>query len=540
MASLLGLANMNRSLLFVIFVFVSFSSFAGEHLNNKSASCIIAAKGRALQDVVVAPQADPEVKKAAKYLSFYLAKISSGQFPVKVGDGKKGIAVGTVNDFPLIKFKPCFKLDDPGERQGYEIKSHKGGIYIIGATPQAVNYAVFDLLQRLGYRRYFPMKKWEIIPKEKTLSFATHIRETPDYYSRRIWPHYGMWKEYKDSFTEWDKVNRNGGYALNTGHAYRHIIRLNKKIFDEHPEYFGLLNGKRTSTKFCISNPGLRKLVADFAIKSFEKKPSLDSFSVDPSDGGGWCECAACKKIGSPSTRAVLLANTTAKAVRQKFKGKRIGMYAYNHHSTPPAIDVDKDVVISAATAFIKGGLTINQIMAGWKQKHAVMGIREYYEVYCWSLDAPGAALGGNLNYLKSSIPEFYKQGARYMSSEASDGWGPNGLGYYLAEKMLWSVKESSNVEMLQQDFLQKCFGPAAATMKKFYKLLDGSKRQPLSSDLLGRMYRLLKKQGRKRLCKQILFPGWTIWRFTLNIVNCCMHLILLHLVKKRLPHFKP
>ena len=33
---------------------------------------------------------------------------------------------------------------------------------------------------------------------------------------------------------------------------------------------------------------------------------------------------------------------------------------------------------------------------------------------------------------------------------------------------------------------------PARGPMAKFYKLLDGTRRQPLSDDLVGRMYRLL------------------------------------------------
>ena len=80
------------------------------------------------------------------------------------------------------------------------------------------------------------------------------------------------------------------------------------------------------------------------------------------------------------------------------------------------------------------------------------------------------------------------------MTSEAGDDWGRNGLGYYLAQRMLWNVENSKKLDAHTEEFLRNCFGPAAATMKEFYKLLDGSNHNRLSSDLIGRMYRLLDK----------------------------------------------
>lgn len=318
--------------------------FAGEHVEKESEKALIASDSKALVPVIVSAKASAEIRHSAEDLARYLSKISGGKFEIKTGDGKTGIAVGTSNDFPGIPFKPRFDVLHPGERQGYEIKSHGNGIYVIGATPKAVEYALYDLLRRLGHRRYFPMKKWEIIPFKKKLEFAKHIRETPDYYTRRIWSGYNDWRNFRKSKAQWNKINRGAGYILNTGHAYNSIIRHNKKTFKLHPEYYGLLKGKRKSSKLCTSNPGLRQLVSDYAVSNFKKYPTLDSISMDPSDGGGWCECLECVKLGSPSDRALLLANTVAAAVKKNFSGKRVGMYAYNQHSPPPSFDVHPNV----------------------------------------------------------------------------------------------------------------------------------------------------------------------------------------------------
>ena len=284
---------------------------------------------------------------------------------------------------------------------------------------------------------------------------------------------------------------------LNTGHAYDGILSRNKAAFAAHPEYLGLVGGVRKSTKFCISNPSLRQLVVDDALKQFAANLSLQSVSMDPSDGGNWCECDACAKLGSVTDRAITLANETAAAVVAKYPGKLVGMYAYNYHSPPPNIRVHPAVVISVATAFITGGFTIDELLNGWSKQATILGIREYYSVNTWDRDLPGAARGGNLDYLKRTIPHFREKSAQFLSAEASDNWGPNGLGYYLASRMLWDVGEAAHTEQLVNDFLTRAFGPASEPMREFYRQLAGSQPHLVAADQLGRMFRALDQSRR-------------------------------------------
>jgi hypothetical protein len=80
------------------------------------------------------------------------------------------------------------------------------------------------------------------------------------------------------------------------------------------------------------------------------------------------------------------------------------------------------------------------------------------------------------------------------MSSESGDNWGPNGLGYYLASRMLWDTNEAGRVEALSGEFVADCFGPAREPMREFYRLLDGAQKLPLTSDLIGRLFRALQQ----------------------------------------------
>ena len=174
-----------------------------------------------------------------------------------------------------------------------------------------------------------------------------------------------------------------------------------------------------------------------------------------------------------------------------------MGLYAYNYHSPPPGIRSHPQVVVSVATAFLKGGLSLEEIIDGWSKQGATLGIREYYSVNTWDRDMPGAARGSNLDYLERTIPEFHRRGARFMSAESSDNWGPNGLGYYLAARMLWNVEEAQDMEALVDDFLRRSFGPAREPMADYYRQLDGSKPHLVFDDQLGRMFRALGEARR-------------------------------------------
>lgn len=453
----------------------------------------LAGEGRALLPIVVSSSATESTKTAAGELANQLGRIAGVKFDVTNGDGSKGLVVGRAGDFPALKTGASFSPTDPRKGEDYQLRSHRDGLWLLGATDLAVRHAVWDLLNRVGYRQFFPGKTWEIVPSKPRLEVAVDAFESPAYHSRLIWYGFGAWDYAKEPYREWCEKNRAiRGVELNTGHSYDGILSRNKAAFTAHPEYLGLVGGVRKSTKFCIANPGLRQLVIDDALAQFAANPEKQSVSEDPSDGGGWCECDACAKLGSVSDRAITLANAVAEAVTAKYPGKLVGLYAYSEHSPVPHIQAHPAVVVSVATSFIRGGFTVDQLLDGWSQHASTLGIREYYSVNTWDRDLPGAARGGNLDYLQRTIPHFREKSARFLSAESSDNWGPNGLGYYLASRMLWDPRVANQLDELKADFFEKCFGAARAPMAKFYELLDGSKRQPLCDDLVGRMYRFL------------------------------------------------
>lgn len=481
---------MNRLALIVLIVALS-SGHAAE-----PARVALAQQGRALMPVVISGRVGERTNAAARELADYLGRITSGKFEIRTGDGTSGIVVGTAADFPEAAKDDWLTEKAITSRENYLLRSESGRLLLIGNQEEGVEHAVWDLLHQLGHRQYFPGEHWEIVPKQVDVEIEISRFERPAFHSRSIWFGYGAIAERKADYDAWCRRNRaTKGIELSSGHVYEKILHDHKAEFDQHPEWLALVRGERKGSKFCVANADLRRLVVADLMKKLDEDPSLDSVSCEPSDGGGWCECTECAKIGSVSDQALFLTNEVARAVAAKHPGKFVGQYAYNEHSPVPSITAEPNVVISIATGFIKGGLTMDQLIEGWSDKASVLGVREYLSVHPWDRDLPAQARAARLGYIQETIPHFQAKGARFYSAESSDNWGCNGLGYYLASRFLWNPDEAENTEAIFDDFLDQCFGPAKLPMTRFYKLINRS-QPPVSDDLIGRMYRDLKDAG--------------------------------------------
>lgn len=488
-----------RSLLAVLLVLLGSMASAAEGVTPTAFT--LATGGVARCQIVVSSNAHERVLTAAGELAEMLQRISGAAFEVRTGtNAASGLVVGTAGDFPNLPPDFVFDTGHPLRREEYRLRTHDQGMWLIGATEQAVEHAVWDFLGRLGYRLYFLTDTWEVVPQNAALQVALDAAESPDYHAR-IAPNFAPWSNGK-LWKRWHKRNRAASaFRVNTGHAYDGIIRANHEIFAAHPEYYSLVNGERLNAgrtdvagvKFCISNPGLRRVVVEYAIRLMEADHSLESISMDPSDGGGWCTCGPCERMGSPSDRVLLLANEIAEAINALGLGPRyVGIYAYNQHSPPPSITAHSNVVVSVATSFIRGGYTVEELIEGWRAKGAVLGIRDYHDVFTWSHDLPRRARGGDLEYLVKNIPYFHSQGVRFMNSESSDSWGANGLGFWITTRLLWRISDAKNVNALVDDFTTNAFGPAAAPMRRFYDLTHRDRSLLNAEHVVAMMYRHL------------------------------------------------
>lgn len=462
-------------------------------------AAVLCAGGRPALPVVTGPAASERTRAAAADLAASLGRVCGAPFPVETGDGSRGLALGVAADFPALGLRDSFDAPEPMRREQYLLRSHARGLVAVGATDAAVEASVADLLYRAGWRRFFPGPAWEVVPRDPGLTMTVDVKAAPSFAARRIWYGFGLSDWNRASFAEWQRRNRvPGAFDLQTGHSGEELIARHKDEFAAHPEYLALVGGRRTSTKLCLSNPGLRRLVVEDAVARLGKEPARDTVSVEPSDGAGWCECAACRALGSPSDRLLGLANELSAELERDLPGKYAAFYAYNLHASPPSGRARERVIVSVATSFLPKGHEAEEYLAAWRARGVgLLGAREYYGVFQWHQSLPGRMRGGDLGYLARTLPRFHALGVRLVSAESGEDWGANGLGYYAASRLLWDVGEASRVDAIREDFLTRAFGSAAGPMRRFYALLDGGAglaRTTVPASLPGDMYRLLSE----------------------------------------------
>jgi hypothetical protein len=498
----------------------------------------LALSKKALLPIRIAPNSPNRVKLAAGTLAAELKRITGATFTSGEGAldatpnaAQPAIYFGLAKDFPSLPFNSPFNPESPtgpgipagpgipvgvdiADAEAYLLKTHNGSLYILATTPLALEHALWDTLHRIGYRQFFPGPDWEVVPSIPNLSLSLDTFQKPSYLYRNLFYGNGSFmRPNPERYTDWAIKNRmsvadRASIVLQTGHAYASLATSLEATLKVHPEYLALVNGvrarKTNSQKFCTSNPDLQKLITDTVVARYFTRPATvtpstpypQSVSMDPSDLNNWCECPDCAKMGGASNQAVTLANNVAAALEAKTGRKIIvGMYAYNQHSPPPTLKVHPNVVVSVATSFIRGGFTLDQLISGWAAQGATLGIREYYAIYAWDRNLPARARSSRPAYIRDSISRFHALGARYMTAEATETWGPQGLGFYLSSRLLWDISQASdeNYNALLADFFDKSFGPASAKMREFYALLDPSAKKRLSSDLVARMYTLLQ-----------------------------------------------
>jgi len=414
----------------------------------------------------------------------YLKEMSGAEFRLAESrDAAPGLYVGLHTDFPRLD------VEDPKSlgAEGFLIRSRGGSLYLIGHGPLGVQHAVTTLLQRLGCRWFFAGETWEVVPQETTIAGSWDVRQEPAFATQRsVWPAYGQYPQNRRDWDEWNRHNRMGGpVPIVIHHTFNGLDP--DRDFSEHADWFALVDGKRRPTKPCYSHPEVVRRAIEYALKRAESGEKMISMSAP--DGLDFCECRRCRAVlqgGEPfeehgttwakrpdgllvnmtSETLFGLVNRVAAAVAEKHPDARIGCYAYSAYSHPPSFSMHPNVYIQVTTAFRRTPLTLEEQLAAWGRKTKELGVREYYSVYQWDWEEP---YPGEVrpDRLVRDLSFFHENGVTAINAEASNNWGPRGLGYYLAAHLLWDL--DADVPALAADFYQNAFGPAAEPMERYY-----------------------------------------------------------------------
>ncbi|NOY80958.1 MAG: DUF4838 domain-containing protein [Kiritimatiellaeota bacterium] len=405
---------------------------------------------------------------AARELRDCLREATGALLPIQpFSESARGpcVVLGTASDFP--KRAGAFQMRELGT-EGIVVRSQGGRVWILGNSERALGHAVFGFLEAVGFRWFFPDPVWTVVPRVPNLDVRVDLRQAPAFAHRRIWYGWGpRTPKLRTDYDAWFRHNRqSGAFGVHCSHSYAwHIPR---REFKEHPDWFALVKGKRQPSQLCVSNPEVQARIVRHALEVFRREPQRNMVSVEPNDGSGYCQCPKCRALGSESDQAFSLANIVARGVRREFPEKWVGMYAYAGHAEPPRFPIAPGVYVQITTGFRYTKLSFDAQVKAFRDLGARVGVYDYFSVYPWDWDLPGAAKAGRPVQLAVALRHYSELGLSTYSAESSCNWGPNGPGYWMAAHLMWDPAQDPRA--LLQDFYSRAFGQAAKPMQRLYE----------------------------------------------------------------------
>ena len=223
---------------------------------------------------------------------------------------------------------------------GYAIEVKDGNIILHAGSKNGISNAVTSLLEEdLGWR-YYQKNQKAVSPAGKiTKAQVVPRRYVPPFYQRAVYSYWAF-------DPAWDTANktRKGNFAKYFCHTFLKFIPP-AEFFKSNPEYFALSGGKRVKRwqdgQLCMTNPELRKLMAQKVIKAIKDSPGIEFIALDQTDAEGYCECPACaallKQEKNPSGPLLHFVNAVAAEVGKVYPAVTIVTLAYRYSLEPPA-----------------------------------------------------------------------------------------------------------------------------------------------------------------------------------------------------------
>ncbi|HUT33313.1 MAG TPA: DUF4838 domain-containing protein [Planctomycetota bacterium] len=333
------------------------------------AAATLAEDGRATATLVVGEAPTLSEKTAAEELAAYLQKVTGAAFATvaEAQAPKSGTAIYVGHTAFATR-----QGTDPttlGPEQ-WVIRTAANAVVLTGGRPRGTLYAVYRFLEDVvGVHWWNPFE--ETVPRKPTVPLPSLDRKgEPKFRYRDIYVLYGG---DRGRFAARNRLNRDGdaGIAPEYGgemgygppyhvHTFYMYIPPDRR-FKDHPEWFSLLGGKRSSgrAQLCLTNAELRKaFVAKLrayieqsrAVARQKGLPPPAVFDISQNDWGGMCECERCEAIakaeGSEAGPLLDFLNHIADAVRPTYPDIFIDTLAYQMTQQAPKSVKPRDNLI--------------------------------------------------------------------------------------------------------------------------------------------------------------------------------------------------
>lgn len=451
------------------------------------ADLTLAASGKTEYQIGCAANQTPTTDYAIAELQRWLKEITGADFPrTDDGDwkGKPRIV--------LFELAPGAKVDGKVVGpEGYALKTEGPALLIMGGSQRGILYGVYGLLEdHFGCHWFTP--EVSSIPKTDSLVYsAKNSVVNPPLEFREPFV-----KECFDG--DWSARNRCNGTTATLEEKHGGKIKYNgfvhtfdglvppTKYFDEHPEYFALVGGKRIKdrTQLCTTNPDVIRLVTEGILKRIEEMPEATVFSVSQNDWFYYCECDKCQAIAKEQDSQIgpvlAMVNQVAKAVAAKYPDKLVDTLAYQWTRKPPkTMRPEPNVIVRLCSieccfshSFTKCDSPMNKEFVkdveGWSKICNRLWVWDYTTTF-----AAYVTPFPNLRVRADNIRFFVDHNVTGIFEQDvynTTGGEFNGLSGYLGAKLLWDPKYDP--EKAINDYLNGVYGAAAPHIRAYLDAL--------------------------------------------------------------------
>ena len=437
----------------------------------------------------------------------------------------------------------------------FELRRQQGRTVIAAPVPVELLYGVYDYAERFcGWSFFTPgqdvfsPERVKTLPDDGVIYPAVKPRlkrrgfiqefpfdhETPvlfDWMAKNKLNYLLVWMKYYDELSpELKEFAAVRGIVIESGHHNFDYWIPGKKYHRDHPEFFAEINGKRIdagqqkselllSEQLCTTNPELRQEIVNNMLAYCEKNPEINTISLNPNDGFGWCECENCAKFYDKNKKGDfyslsehvykadriyhdLLGDVAAKLAQQR-DDLQLTFFAYINYCSPaPGFKLTDNLAVHLALYWRCINHTIDD-PACPVNRHYAQDIRNWVN----------AKSGGEVNIYEYfmgvnfyfSLPMIhFEEMFREMQWYADNGvdgiltqfhlshWSVYGMNYAL---MARAARGEDGAAALDELFAER-FGADAARGREFYRqvkkmLLDmGSCHVPYPYALFSRTCR--------------------------------------------------
>ena len=479
--------------------------------------------------VVIGEKAPESTILAAEEFVRYAGKATGKTLKIEKGASKASsrVVIGTLANVKDLPSSAARRLAAAKSPDAYAIVGKGDALYIVGKDRVGELYGTYAFLDgKVGVRWFRAATRedpFEFVPENVALKFSDFELVRDPVFRYRQLSHVGAtgktpvngqtvavrqgfqinppWN-FRRAFKEKFYMARCSLLSIGDGGHLTFCKPVPQSLFETHPEYFALQNGKRVKgQQICISNPGVQKLVQDYVEEIYKTVP-VNDFTylfgmIDVTTG--WCECAECRKLDETekfdyvnvSTRFHKVVTKIMGKLYEKYPDARLESWAYHTYRTIPRhVKYDPRAIIYYCTHGRCYGHELSDpscqrnrehldLMKKWGNISSRMRLYEYANCTPLLYACPEEIQAKDLRFFRKMGWEGWKEEMAFADAQfwppvkkgekdfRSDRANSNWQWYCVTGKMLWDP--DLDPAKILADVESKYYGKAYPAMKKYH-----------------------------------------------------------------------